>query len=235
MSRQVPDGAFVGVGLGTPSALVASVLATRLRGGHVLAGGTIDVELPIDRWFGGSDATNGFTTGYVSHFTSMEWAETQTMTMQFLRPAQIDGSGNLNTSRLGPVATPTRRFPGGLATGDVTQLLPKVVAYLPAHRQRNTPEKVDFVTGTGRSTEASGYQSQGVAALVTDLGVIEWRDGVPTLTETHPWTTSQDVVNSTGFSLRVSDARVSATPTESEQSTLDQIDPRRLRDRELLR
>ena len=39
LARIVPDESFVGVGLGTPTALVAGVLATKLRGGHVLAGG----------------------------------------------------------------------------------------------------------------------------------------------------------------------------------------------------
>ena len=235
MARQVPDGAFVGVGLGTPSALVASVLATRMRGGHVLAGGAFDVDPPVDRWFAGPDATIGSTSGYVSHFDSMEWAETQTMTLQFLRPAQIDGSGNLNTSRLGPVSEPMRRFPGGLATGDVTQLLPRVVAYLVSHRLRNTPDKLPFLTGSGAASSAGGFASHGVASLVTDLGVIEWHNGTAKLTQVHPWTSIGQVIESTGFRIETEDAGPSPAPSERELAMLAEIDPNRLRDRELAR
>lgn len=235
MARQVPDRAFVGVGLGTPSALVASVLATRLRGGHVLAGGAFDVDPPVDRWFAGPDATIGHTSGYVSHFDSMEWAETQTMTLQFLRPAQIDGDGNLNTSRLGPVSAPVRRFPGGLATGDVTQLLPGVIAYLVAHQPRNTPAKLPFVTGSGSPSAAGGYSSAGVSALVTDLGVIEWQNGTVQLTQFHPWTSIGQVIESTGFKIETDKAGPSPAPSEQELATLAAIDPNRLRDRELAR
>lgn len=233
LSRTVPDGAFVGVGLGTPSALVAAALATTLRGGHVLAGGAFDVTPPIDRWMAGPDATAGHTGGYVPHFVSMDWAETQTMTMQFLRPAQIDRQGNLNTSRIGPVGRPTRRFPGGLATGDVPSILPRIVAYLPRHLVRNTPDKVDFVTGAGGATRNGRFDSAGVVALVTNLGVVTWEGGEPTLAEVHPWTDAEEMVAATGFPMDLADVAVSSDPSEDELAALDAIDPHRLRDREL--
>ncbi|MCP5109849.1 MAG: hypothetical protein GY953_03325, partial [bacterium] len=121
---------------------------------------------------------------------------------------------------------------GGLATGDVTQLLSKVIAYLPSHRQRNTPEKVDFVTGSGSRSAASGYSSRGVDALVTDLGVIVWRDGVAALAEINPWTTPDDVAGATGFPIDVQGAGISAPPSEQELEALAHIDPSRLRDGE---
>lgn len=234
LARMVPDGSFVGVGLGTPSALVAAVLATQLRGGHVLAGGALDVTLPIDGWMAGPDGTIGKTGGYVPHFVSMDWAEKQTMTLQFLRPAQIDRQGNLNTSRLGPIDRPTRRFPGGLATGDVPSVLPQIVTYLPRHRTRSTPDKVDFVTGAGGATSNGRFASQGVTTLVTDMAVIEWRDGEPHLSRVHPWTTVDEVVAATGFPMEHADATVSSEPSEQELAVLEDIDPHRLRDRELL-
>lgn len=233
LSRAVPDDAFVGVGLGTPTALVAGALATRLRGGHVLAGGAFDVAMPIDNWLAGPDGTAGLTGGYVPHFVSMDWAESQTMTLQFLRPAQIDHRGNLNTSRLGPIDRPTRRFPGGLATGDVPSVLPQIVAYLPRHRPRNTPREVDFVTGAGAASRNGRFASAGVTTLVTDLGVIRWFGGEPHLEAFHPWTSPSEVQEATGFPMETDRAVVSSGPSDRELRTLAEIDPHRLRDREL--
>ena len=232
LARTVPDGAFVGVGLGTPTALVAAMLATQRRGGHVLAGGGLDVEPPIDRWLAGSDAAVGYTGGFVPHFVSMDWAESQLMTMQFLRPAQVDGAGNLNTSRLGSVASPGRRFPGGLATGDVPRLLSKVVVYLPRHLPRATPRNVGFVTGAGSPSDVAGFRSGGVSSLVTDLGVVEWTRAGPKLAGVHPWATIEDVVERTGFDLDASAAAPTTRPTEREMHTLEVVDPNRVRDLE---
>ena len=143
LARSVVPGDFIGVGLGTPVALVAAVLAKQMYADvHVLAGGGFDVDGGADVWLGSRDATDGKVVGYVSHFDSMDMAERQTMTMQFLRPAQIDSRGNLNTSRIGPRSAPQVRFPGGLATADVPSLLPRVVAYHPKHQKRNLPDRV---------------------------------------------------------------------------------------------
>lgn len=231
MARAVPDGAFVGVGLGTPSALVAAMVATRQRGGHVLAGGALDIPPPVDRWIEGPDAMGA--AGHVPHLVSMDWAESQTMTLQFFRPAQIDGQARLNTSRLGPVERPRRRFPGGLATADVPQLLTDVIVYLPGHRARATPEAVDFVTGHGQPTGAYGMESHGVVSLVTDRAVITWSDGRPILGGVHPWTTIDEVVDHTGFLLDTEGASTTAPPTDAELAVLDEVDPNRIRDREL--
>ena len=233
LSRTVPNGALIGVGLGTPTALVAGMVATRLRGGHVLAGGAFDVEPPVDRWMAGPDAVAGHATGYVSHFQSMEWAESQRMTMQFLRPAQVDGHGNLNTSRLGPVDSPQRRFPGGLATGDVPQLLSRVVVYLPRHLPRNTPATVSYRTAGGAPSATHGFHSEGVAALVTDLAVIEFGPAGAIIKSFHPWTTVQQIIEHTEFPLGTAEAVPTPEPSQEELAALRYIDPNRLRDGEL--
>ena len=232
LARLVPDGAFIGVGLGTPTGLVAAMLAARLRGGHVLAGGAMDVAPPVDRWIAGPDSLGGHTGGFVPHVVSMDWAERQTMRLQFLRPAQVDGAGNLNTSRLGPIDKPTRRFPGGLATGDVPQLLPTVITYMPRHQVRSTPERVPFVTGAGGPSSRGEFASGGVVALGTDLGVVEWERGTPRLAFVHPWTTPEGVQAATGFSLDVSGAVETTPPTTAEVAALEVIDPNRIRDKE---
>lgn len=235
LARTVVPGDFVGVGLGTPLALVAALVARRLTDGvHLLAGGALDVAGDVDVWLGGPDATRGLAAGYVPHLDSMDMAERQTMTLQFLRPAQVDGYGNVNTSRIGPRKHPSIRFPGGLATADVPGLLPRVVAYLTHHSPRNLPERVSFVTGSGAAGSDPQHPTAGVVTLVTDLAVIDLSAGEARTVSIHPWATASEVAGSTGFQVVV-DEHVVHTPVPSgdEQAALAAVDPLRRRDLEI--
>lgn len=235
LARCVVPGDVIGVGLGTPIALVAAVVARELHADvHALAGGAFDVEGAADVWLGSRDDTAGKVVGYVSHLDSMEMAERQAMTLQFLRPAQVDSHGNLNTSRIGTRAAPQVRFPGGLATADVPSILPRVVAYLPKHEARNLPESVSYVTGSGRGRPDEHDAAAGVVTVVTDLGVIDFDRGEARLRSVHPWSTLAEIEECTGYSLRV-DAEPATTPpaTGDEAAALARVDPNRFRDGEL--
>ena len=236
LARSVAPGDFIGVGLGTPIALVAAVLAKQIHSDvHVLAGGGFDVDGGADVWLGSRDATAGRVPAYVSHFDSMDMAERQTMTLQFIRPAQIDSHGNLNTSRIGERPAPQVRFPGGLATADVPSLLPRIIAYHPKHQVRNLPERVSFITGNGAGTADQRHASAGVVRVVTDLGVIDYRDGSPTLRSVHPWSSPSEIAAKTGFVLRSDDHAELTTPvSDGEASVLEVVDAGRLRDGEVL-
>ena len=236
LSRYVVPGDVIGVGLGTPLALVAALLARRRHAGsvHVLAGGALDVDGDIDVWAGGPEETAGRTPGYVPHFDSMDMAERQAMTLQFLRPAQVDAAGNLNTSRIGPRAAPSVRFPGGLATADVPSLLPRVVAYLPDHQARALPERVSWITGYGAASKKAGFASSGTTALVTDLAVIDFATGAGRLASIHPWSNIEQVKEKTGYAVAGhEDVPTTAPPADEDLAALAALDPRRLRDREV--
>lgn len=236
LARSVVPGDFIGVGLGTPIALVAAVLAQQMYPDvNVLAGGAFNVDGGADVWLGSRGGTAGRVAGYVSHFDSMDMAERQTMTMQFLRPAQVDSRGNLNTSRIGPRSAPQVRFPGGLATADVPSLLPRIVVYHPKHQKRNFPERVSFITGCGVGTSTSRYASAGVVTVVTDLGVIDYRGSSPKVLSFHPWSSPSEMAENTGFALDVgNDVDVTPPVDGTEASALEVVDPARLRDGEVL-
>ena len=236
LARLLEPGDFVGVGLGTPLALVAALLGRQLHAElvHVLAGGALDVEGDVDVWLGGAATTLGRTPGYVPHLDSMDMAERQSMTVQFLRPAQVDGAGNLNTSRIGTVAQPTFRFPGGLATADVPSLLPRVIAYLPDHRQRNLPGQVAWTTAKGRGWSGGGVLARGVTSLVTNRAIIDFTADGPALRSVHPWSSPEDVAEHTGFIISgLEGAEMTKSPTPAEESALRRVDPRRRRDVEV--
>ncbi len=236
MAREIVDGDVVGVGLGTPLAVVAALVAraTHAPGSHVLAGGAVDPWADVATCLGGPTALAGRTTGFVPHLDTMDMAERQSMTLQFLRPAQVDGAGNLNTSRIGPRARPTVRFPGGLATGDVPLLLPRLVIYLPDHRARNLPDRVACVTGAAGGWTDGRLRARGPVLLVTNLCVFAFTPQGAVLRSVHPGIDVDAVRADTGFSFAADgDVPTTAEPSVQERAALEVLDPAARRVREL--
>lgn len=238
LAAEIRHDDFVGVGLGTPLALAAVLLAraTHAPESHVLAGGAFDADVSLAGYLAGSKGMLGHTAGFISHFQSMDMAERQTMTLQFLRPAQVDGHGRLNTSRIGPIETPSYRFPGGLATADVPGLLPRIVAYVPDHQPRNLPDRVSYATAGAGARVRGEFATAGVTSIVTDLACIEVRGDVAHLRSLSAWTTVDEVRERTGFELAVeAEPRVTAAPTGAQSQALKGLDPSGLRSLEIKR
>ena len=143
------------------------------------------------------------------------------VSLQFISPAQVDGRGALNTSRVRQPDGALRRLPGGLATADIARLIGRLVAYRAAHALRFLPDEVDFVTGApGR-----------VAAIVTDLAVLEWSGDSFRVASVHNGVSVEDVRARTGFPLP-GDTSVPVTeapPPEALDLLREQIDPHGLR------
>jgi glutaconate CoA-transferase subunit B len=159
----------------------------------------------------------------------MDMAERQAMTLQFLRPAQVDGEGSVNTSRVAGPDGRVVRLPGGLAMADVPRLMPRVVLYHPDHRPRSLPARVDVVTGRGGPSARGPDRSDGPTLLVTDLAVIAL-GRPPRLVSAHPGIDPRDVVAATGFPLAVEDpVQVTPEPTAGERAAMEDVDPHALR------
>jgi glutaconate CoA-transferase, subunit B len=234
LAREVHPSDVVGVGLGTPLALCAVLVAQRLdaQEATVLVGGAVSPRATLDEILRHEVA--GRTPGYVPHLDTMDMAERQAMTLQFLRPAQVGGDGSANTSR---VETEGRvvRFPGGLALADVPNLMPRIVLYHTAHEPRALPPVIGFRTAAGGGIERSGYRALGATKLVTDLCVISFSRSGPTLDSVHPGVSVDDVVAATGFALHVDDPAETPPPGEAEIGALAAVDPNRRRDIEIRR
>ena len=233
LAREVRDGDVVGVGLGTPLALAAALVAraTQARRSHLLVAGALSPTATVTSCLRGAAALEGATAAFVPHVLTMEMAERRAMTLQFLRPGQIDGHGNANTSRVVSRDGGVRRLPGGLATADVLRILPRVILYHTDHRRRSLPERVTFVTGAGGGDRLAG--TLGPTRLITDRAVFELGPGGARLESLHPGEELESVRRDTGFRFAVRDVGFTVAPTEAELAALERFDPDVLRELEL--
>ena len=143
------------------------------------------------------------------------------VTLQFISPAQVDGAGTINTSRVRASDGTMRRLPGGLAHADIACLIGRLVAYRAAHERRFLPERVDFVTG------AAGR----VATIVTSAVVLDWNGERWRLASLHEGVSQEEAVAGCGFALDVPE-RVPTTeppPPEALRLLREEIDPHGLR------
>lgn len=234
LAREVRRDDVIGVGLGTPTALCAALVAQRTHaaGATVLVGGAVSPRATLAECL--HHETDGRTPGFVPHLDTMDMAERQAMTLQFLRPAQVGPDGSANTSRV-RAGERLVRFPGGLALGDVVNLMPRIVLYHTAHEPRALPEQVGFRTAAGGGVERGGYRAEGATTLVTDRAVIGLGPNGARLVSVHPGETVESVVEATGFALATEDAVETPPPSTEELGALETVDPDRHRDREFKR
>ena len=217
-SRRLTSSSVCFVGIGLPS--LAANLARRTHApGCVLVyeSGTIGAKptkLPLSIGDGELAETADAVVPVPEMFAY--WLQSGRIGVGFLGAAQIDPQGNLNSTVIGPYATPTVRLPGGGGAPEIATSVTDVFVML-----RQTPRafvpKLDFKTSRGDR----------VRVVVTDLGILEPRNGELTLTYVHPGNTVEDVKTATGWPLAVADdVTITEAPTEAELAALRSLETR---------
>jgi glutaconate CoA-transferase subunit B len=199
-ARRLTDGDVCFVGIGLPSLAANLARATHAPGCVLIyESGTIGAKprrLPLSIGDGELAATADAVVSVPEIFSY--WLQGGRIDVGFLGAAQIDRRGGLNSTVIGDYAAPSVRLPGAggapeIATG---------VAFV---------EKLDFKTSAGDR----------VRVVVTDLGILEPRNGELTLTATHPGVAVDDVRAATSWELHVADDLAGVEPpSERELSTL---------------
>jgi glutaconate CoA-transferase subunit B len=211
-ARRLTDDNVCFVGIGLPS--VAANLARRTHAPNcvlVYESGTIGAKptrLPLSIGDGELAETADAVVSVPEMFAY--WLQAGRMDIGFLGAAQIDRHGNLNSTVIGDYATPKVRLPGGGGAPEIATSVADVFVML-----RQTPrafvEQLDFKTSRGDR----------VRVVVTDLGILEPRDGELTLVGVHPGVSVDDVRAATGWKLRVADdVGVTEPPTGVELDAL---------------
>jgi len=148
----------------------------------------------------------------------------------FLGASQIDRYGNINTTVIGDYAAPMVRLPGSGGACEIAINAKKVFVIMPQSK-RSFVDRIDFITSPGHLGGARPAEwGAGPSVVVTGLGV--YRFGAATgemeLASLHPGVTLEEVRDSTGWELRVSeDLEETAPPSELELRLIrEELDPR---------
>ena len=216
-ARQLADGDVCLVGIGLPS--LAANLARRLHAPRcvlVYESGTIGSRPtvpPLSIGDGELAATADAVVSVPEIFNY--WLQAGRVDVGFLGAAQVDRHANLNTTVIGPYASPAVRLPGAGGAPEIASSARRVVVVL-RHSRRAFVERVDFRTSV---------PGPGPTVVITDLGVLERPPGQQelVLTAVHPGAAVADVQAATGWDLAVAGGgavRTTAPPTVAELAGL---------------
>jgi glutaconate CoA-transferase subunit B len=196
------------IGVGRPS--TAAILARMVHNPElvlVYESGTIGAKpyrVPLSIGDGELAETADFVVSVPEMFNY--WIGAGRVQVAFLGAAQVDRFANLNSTVIGDYGNPKTRLPGAGGAPEIATGCDEVVVIAP-HNPRTFVERLDFLTTTGART----------TAVITDLGVLEPRDGELTLTTVHPGVTARQVQEATGWTLRVADEVATTEPPADEE------------------
>ncbi len=151
---------------------------------------------------------------------------------EFLRPAQVDGSGNTNNVAIGTWERPLVRLPGAVGIPDVVSFNPQVYLYVTRHDRRTLVEQIDFCSGVGvgprsEALQAFGDAVRGPRELITPDAVFRLTSEGPQLSQVIPGRTCEQIREMTGFTFQIADEwQPMSDPSADEMALLRQdIDP----------
>lgn len=224
---------------GTGVAMLAACVAKRIHAPKAVVffeTGGIDpalTELPLAVADPRVMDETSMNSGLIESFSIV--AHRKLHTIAFLGAAQVDRYGNLNSTCIGDYHNPTVRFSGSGGACDAGSLASAFIVFM-QHGRRKFVEQLDYLTTPGwltggDSRRAAGFARGGPIAVVSDLGVMKFREDSKEmyLAEYYPGVTIDEILEHTGFQLDASDAVEAIPPNEKELRILrTNVDPQRL-------
>jgi len=216
-AREIRDGEVVFVGMRLP--LIAFVVAKKTHAPNAVGlfeNGVIRSTPAPELIYTMADPPNILGAAQCLDMLGvMSLLQSGRVHLGFLGAAEVDRFGNLNSTEVRGAKGLTR-LPGSGGACDIASLAHRFVVLLEHTRQR-LPERVSYVTSPGNGDGPGWRQHVGLlrggpSAVITTKAVLRFADdGEAFLASTHPGVEIDDVVDSTGWKLRVSNA-VSSTP-----------------------
>ena len=237
-SRELEDGATVGVGTGAPCA--AAMLAQKVHSPNLTimfeAGGVAPLipEMPISV---GDSRTTWKAIMASGMCEIMETACRGMLDYTFLGGAQIDMYGNLNSTRVGADhQKPKVRFPGSGGANDFASFCWRMMVMTPQDSKRFV-EKVSYITTPGWLTGGDSRAKSGLPLgagpykIITNMAVIGFDESSKWMRvmSINPGYTEKDVRENCGFELTWADHLESTEPPLDEELRVlrEEVDPLR--------
>jgi len=223
MARLLRDGERVFHGVASPLPMVAILLARKLHAPNLvylnIAGGVN----PLPEKVPSSTLDPVLAQGSPAIFSLIEIFDLSArgeLDTVFLGGVQIDRYGRINLSAIGgDYWRPKVRLPGGAGSAALMPTAKRTILWRTKHTPRTFVEKLDFVTAAGR-----------VDRIVTPLCVFALRDGELQVESIHPYVRPEEVVENTGFPVRVdANTPITPPPTDEELKALYALDPDNIR------
>jgi glutaconate CoA-transferase, subunit B len=219
-AREIRDGEVVFVGMRLP--LIAFVVAKKTHAPHAVGlfeNGVIRSMPSPELIYTMADPANiKNATQCLDMLGVMSLLQSGRVHLGFLGAAEVDRFGNLNSSEVRGAKGMTR-LPGSGGACDIASLAQRFVALL-EHSKERLPEHVSYVTSPGNGDgpgwrQRVGLPRGGPSAVITSKAVLRFSDdGEAYLASTHPGAEIEDVLDNTGWPLRVP-GKVTSTPEPS--------------------
>lgn len=160
-AREIVDRSVCFVGIGVPS--LAAITAKKTHAPDIVLiyeSGAVDSLPPVPPLSTGSPSVVADTAMVTSCLGVFSMLQRGVFDLGMLSAAQVDRYGNLNSTALGPYASPRVRLVGSGGAHDIAVLAKEIMIMMP-HDPRRFVEKVDFVTSPGISRETTGRKKRG--------------------------------------------------------------------------
>jgi glutaconate CoA-transferase, subunit B len=230
-AREIRDGEVVFVGMRLP--LIAFVVAKNTHAPSAVGlfeNGVIRTTPATELMYTMADPPNILgATQCLDMLGVMSLLQSGRVHLGFLGAAEVDRFGNLNSTEVRGL-NGLARLPGSGGACDIASLAHRFVVLLEQSKQR-LPERVSFLTSPGNG-DGPGWRKRvglprgGPAAVITSKAVLRFgEDGEAYLASVHPGIEIEDVLENTGWKLRVAeDLLQTAVPTAVELQAIREYD-----------